>query len=308
MIIWNNTISACKLWNTDVNNIYLWNSEIYSSNDFWTDLWDFIHWKWSYWFSNSKSIWLLDNMYIFCTQASNTQANYFNTITKTLNNIASIPSWQSYPWLSQYWWNMYLAWWYNAGYLTTFRRYNVSSNTWTELSNMPTAAERTVSINVWNYIYVFWWKIDWLWNTTTVSRRYDIALNSWDTVSSMPYWVKDANIWYYDWKIYIFWWDSNNNRVQVYNISWNSWTTLAETIPYWLSSMWWWQIWSNMYIVNWYNWDEKNRIFDFITETWTLWKQCPIETQYSAVVNDKLYIHRSFDSTTDFVSIYKYTP
>jgi len=115
--------------------------------------------------------------------------------------------------------------------LNTVEKYNVSNDSWSTVSSMPTARHQLGSAVVNNQVYTFGGRtVDGGSPVDTVEKYYP-SNDSWSTVSSMPTAVRGASACSIEDSIYVIGgYDGSNSRkiVQKYNVSTSSWTTVSN--------------------------------------------------------------------------------
>lgn len=121
---------------------------------------------------------------------------------------------------------------YGSGFLTDCRRYDVSSNTWSTVANIPTATWMSSAVSYGGKIYVFGGE-----NATNLLQIYNISTNSWSSGASLPVALKHAQVALdpVNGAVYLMGGVNSSNvalsDVYKYNISTNSWSALVTNIP-----------------------------------------------------------------------------
>ena len=118
--------------------------------------------------------------------------------------------------------------------VNNFQHYDVASNNWTSLANLPTALLGSAAVCYGGHIYLAGGH-----NGTTRTRLfyiYDIATNIWSSGADLPRNVFGTALGAWDGKLYLVGGTPNNypwapvNQVDRYDIASNTWSTLPAAL------------------------------------------------------------------------------
>ena len=125
----------------------------------------------------------------------------------------------------------------DGSYIEAVQAYNISSNTLTTVSSLPTARKQLNSVVYDNKIYVIGGELESSGARANVVEVYNVSSDSWSSLASMPT-ARECDIALINDKIYAFGGYNGSNaltNVEIYNIENDSWST-ANNMPYALSS------------------------------------------------------------------------
>lgn len=180
---------------------------------------------------------------------------------------------------------------YDNGYKKLLLRYNIESDTWTELASPEYDVYTTRPVIYNNKIYVVGGKTHSTWDRVTKVQIYDIETDSWSYGTDCPrnQGPHELQPIEYNGKIYCFSgydydYPSPPNKMDIYDIETDSWESI-ET-PYNLKRYSASCIDGKIYICNGtdsnYNYDTTLYIYDIEANTWTTGPNQPVATYGSS--------------------------
>lgn len=176
---------------------------------------------------------------------------------------------------------------YDNGYKKLLLRYNIESDTWTELASPEYDVYKTKPVVYNNKIYVVGGQTHSTWDRVTKVQIYDIETDSWSYGTDCPrnQGPHELQPIEYNGKIYCFSgydydYPSPPNKMDIYDIETDSWESI-ET-PYNLKKYSASCIDGKIYICNGtdsnYNYDTTLYIYDIEANTWTTGPNQPVAT------------------------------
>lgn len=281
-------------------------SFITTNADSWTTLsastWG-IYWASSAVYNNRLYVvWGYNAWYIselkYYSESNNTWTNNVSTLPAPRRSMASAIIWDK---IYLFW-----GWWGYSSDLTRVDIYNITNNSWSTWTNIPTGRINGRAVAVWSLIYVIWGN-NAPWTPNSSVDIYNTTNNSWSTWASLPVALTTWVALYDNWKIYYIWWSNNSswdtvNTTYIYNISNNSWSTWATITTALASSAGEVMNWK-IYIFWWYNnsWNvvSNTYIYNISNNSWSTWTNMPfpLGESVSWILNNKFYIHSWHNNT-----------